>query len=83
MIAPLKDNPTCKEQQKFILAFIGSYRRITTLEARKHGCMSPASRILELKKQGFNIVGSWVKETDDAGILHRIRVYTLDGGKHD
>jgi len=83
MIAPLTNNPTSKQQQKFILAYLAANGRITTLEARKHGVMSPASRILELKKLGYNIVGHWVKETDAAGILHRVRVYTLDGGKHE
>lgn len=83
MIDPLKDNPTCKQQQNFILSFIAFYGRITTLVARKHGVMSVAERVFELKKQGCNIVGSWIKETDDAGILHRVRVYTLDGGKHE
>jgi len=83
MITPLKDNPTSSEQRAFILAYIRLHGRITTLEARKHGIMSPASRILELKKIGYNIVGQWVKETDEAGILHRVKVYTLDGGKHE
>jgi len=45
--------------------------------------MSPASRILELKQQGYNIVGNWIKEMDGAGVLHRVRVYTLDSGKHE
>jgi len=83
MIAPLKDNPTSLEQRAFILAYIRLHGRITTLEARKHGVMSPASRILELKQQGYNIVGNWIKETDGAGVLHRVRVYTLDSGKHE
>jgi len=82
MIRPLSDNPTCAAQRCFILAYARLHGRITTLEARKHGIMSPASRILELKKLGSNIVGQWVKETDEANILHRVRVYTLDGDKY-
>jgi len=83
MIKPLKDNPTSAEQRTFILAYVRVFGRITTLEARRHGIMSPASRILELRKLGHNIVGHWIKEHDEAGILHRVRVYTLDGGKHE
>jgi hypothetical protein len=43
-------------QQQTILAHLRSHHSITTLEAREMFIMSPASRIMELKKQGHNIV---------------------------
>lgn len=72
------------EQRKLIINIIKDKGRMTTLDARNNGIMHPASRLQELRKQGFNIVTNRLDETDSAGVLHkRVAVYTLDGGKHE
>ena len=64
-------------QQQTILAHLRKHHSITTLEAREMGIMSPASRIMELKKeQGHRI------ETFRIG-KNRIAKYVLLVGSND
>jgi len=66
-------------QRNTIKKIIRESGSMTTLEARAQGIMHPAMRVCELRKQGHNIVTNWVYQADDAGISHRVGVYTLDG----
>ncbi|MCX7067676.1 MAG: hypothetical protein NTW85_08310 [Methylococcales bacterium] len=46
---------------------------LTTLQAREHlDIMHPAGRVMELRKQGFNIMTYWTNEAK-----HRIARYVL------
>jgi hypothetical protein len=75
---------TASEQRQALLKYVGKHGRFTTLNARSIGVMHPASRVQELRKQGYNFVTNRIDETDGAGVLHkRVAVYTLDGGKHE
>jgi len=75
----LKDT-SAATQRNTIRRIIQECGQMSTLDARAHGIMHPAMRVCELRKQGHNIVTNWVYQTDDAGIRHRVGVYTLDGG---
>ena len=51
----------------------------STLEFRAvYGICSPAARIQELRKAGYEISTHFITETDQAGVTHKgIAVYTL------
>jgi|WetSurSiteA1Bulk_404760.scaffolds.fasta_scaffold01389_6 hypothetical protein len=68
-----QDAETQREQ---ILDWLRS-ESITTLQARKElDIMSPAARVLELRKQGYNIMTHWTIEDSGKG-QHRIARYVL------
>lgn len=53
-------------------------RAHSTLEFRAMGICSPAPRIKELRKLGYDISTTTRTETDHAGVIHKgIAVYTL------
>jgi len=64
-------------QRNIIIKIIRECGSMTTLDARANGM-----RVCELRKQGHNIVTNWVYQADDAGISHRVGVYTMDGDAH-
>ena len=72
----LKDTSAATQRAK-----IKAYLRIgshSTLEFRQMGICSPAPRIKELRKQGYQISTSTRTEIDHAGVTHKgIAVYTL------
>jgi hypothetical protein len=50
----------------------------STIQLRRDGdILSPAARVLELKKRGFEIVTHWVHQATDCGALHRVALYVL------
>jgi hypothetical protein len=50
----------------------------STLQLRRDGdILSPAARIFELKKRGFEILSQWVHQVTDCGTLHRVALYVL------
>lgn len=50
----------------------------STLQLRRDAdILSPAARILELKRRGFEIVTHWAHEATDCGKLHRVARYVL------
>jgi len=57
------------------------YGPITTLQARDMGIMHPAQRVLELKKQGYEITTEWATEYCSGGVLHRVARYSLRPGE--
>jgi len=77
--ANLKDTSTAT-QRNTIKKIIRECGQMTTLDARAHGIMHPAMRVCEMRKQGDNIVTNWIYQVDDAGVKHRLGVYTMDGG---
>ena len=54
--------------------------RLSTIQAREqYGIMSPASRVLELRTQGYQIDTCWISEADANGVLHRVGSYVYKG----
>ncbi len=50
----------------------------STIQLRRDGdILSPASRVLELKRRGFEIVTHWVQQATECGRLHRVALYVL------
>ena len=50
----------------------------STIELRRHwDILSPAARVLELRKRGFDILTNWVQQATDCGQLHRVALYVL------
>lgn len=54
---------------------------VSTIHAREVlGIMSPAARIMELRRQGHKIVTRAARVVDAAGVSHRSAIYELVGG---
>ena len=50
----------------------------STLQLRRDAdILSPAARVLELKRRGFEIMTQWVQQPTDCGKLHRVALYVL------
>lgn len=50
----------------------------STIQLRRDwDVLSPAARVLELKRRGFEILTQWVHEATDCGKLHRVALYVL------
>ena len=66
-------NPNSNEAQRTrILEWLRG-ESLTTLQAREHlDIMHPAGRVMELRKQGFNIFTHWTNEAN-----HRVARYVL------
>lgn len=68
-------------QNERILTYIEKHGGITPFEAlRKLGVMRLASRISDLKKQGYPITGKLVKFKNRYGETCRVKRYTLQEG---
>lgn len=71
------DNSAFNQRLK-LLDWLFERGSITTSEAREHlDIMSPAPRIMELKRAGYLIVTVWDNWTSEHGIKHRIARYVL------
>jgi len=65
-------------QRLAILKYLQEHGSLTTLQARDElGIMSPASRVLELREQGYNIITHWTTSEDRTGTKHREAKYVL------
>ena len=54
---------------------------ITTFEAMRHlDCYDPRARVMQLRNQGERIDTHWQVVLTEAGIKHRVGVYTLRPG---
>lgn len=59
-------------QRLRLLQHLQIYGRIATTEAReRYGIMSPAARVMELRRAGFPIETAWRRVRDSAGVEHR------------
>jgi hypothetical protein len=73
-----KPNTSSSSQRNAIMNHFHEYGVLRTLYAREEmGIMSPAARVLELRKQGHNIVTHWTITIDKAGTKHREAKYVL------
>lgn len=76
----MKSHQSIAQQRELLLTYLLAHHRITTLEARtKLDILHPAGRILELRKDGKNIVTHWTTVETPLG-KHRIAEYVLLSG---
>jgi Icc-related predicted phosphoesterase len=69
--ALLKDTDTsAATQRNQIIALINKHQSANTPELRSYGMMSPATRIFELRQQGYRIEKVLERYTDEAGKTH-------------
>ncbi|AYH43342.1 helix-turn-helix domain-containing protein [Azoarcus sp. DN11] len=69
---------TKEAQRERLLDWLQNFGSIATSEAREHlACMSPAARIMELRRHGYTILTTWRHIADSEGVIHRQGVYTL------
>jgi hypothetical protein len=67
-------------QHSRLLAALREHGAISTSDCRDFlAVMSPAARVLELRRMGHNIDTVWRRVCDGAGVLHRQGVYVLRG----
>ena len=72
---------TAASQRQAILARLNERGSITTIQAREElGVMHPSGRVLELRRQGHNIITAWIIQTDAAGVTHRQGKYLYTAG---
>lgn len=67
-----------QRQRREILVYLQQGNKLTTLYAREAmGIMHPGGRVLELRKQGYNIVTRRRPGADVAGSSHSVAEYVL------
>lgn len=75
--AKFNDNSAHNQRLK-LLDWVLEKGAITTAQAREHlDIMSPAPRIMELRKAGYLIDTVWDSWISEHGIKHRIACYVL------
>ncbi|MDR6467564.1 hypothetical protein J2777_001257 [Paraburkholderia graminis] len=77
IIANWPDN-TAEHQRARLLDAMRLCAGITTLEATRYlDVIDPRARVVELRKEGYRIVTSWVCQPSECGRLHDVGLYTL------
>ncbi|MEA3275544.1 MAG: helix-turn-helix domain-containing protein [Pseudomonadota bacterium] len=67
-------------QRSRLLRYLQEHGTVSTLEARATlHIMSPASRVFELRRDGYRIVTAWDILRDIDGTEHRVGRYCLQG----
>jgi hypothetical protein len=83
IIANWPDN-TAEHQRARLLEAMRLCAGITTLEATRYlDVIDPRARVVELRKEGYRIVTSWVCQPSECGRLHSVGLYTLAGDTTD
>lgn len=67
------------KQRAQVLALLKSYTALTTDQFRAHGVMHPSGRIMELRRQGYQIITERSRVTGLDGRLHTQARYLLLG----
>lgn len=76
-----KGNSTDNQRTR-LLAALRKLGRISTIDARKHlDILSPAPRVMELRRNGVSIETVMVRQRTDAGKIHKIGLYVLKVAK--
>jgi hypothetical protein len=71
---------TAENQRARLLEAMRLCEGITTLEATRYlDVIAPRARVVELRKEGYRIVTSWVCQPSECGRLHNVGLYTLAG----
>lgn len=69
------DNSATSQRARLVEA-LQEHGSITTIEARRDlDIMMPATRIFELREQGFKIDTVWTDDTTEQGKQHRVARY--------
>ena len=78
-VSKLNDSGNSAPAQRFrLIEWLRKRGHIDTVEARRElDILSPASRIMELRKGDFQIETVWIDRETDAGKKHRIGRYVL------
>ncbi|MEI7670315.1 MAG: helix-turn-helix domain-containing protein [Pseudomonadota bacterium] len=72
------NNSTEAQRKKLLIALM--QRPMTTIEIRRDlDILGVAPRILELRRNGYNILTFWKQEPTESGKLHRVALYALLG----
>lgn len=72
---------SAESQRGRLLEHLKKHDGIDTVDARRNlDILCPASRIIELRRGGHNIVTVWVYRQTECGKMHRIAKYVLFGG---
>lgn len=83
IIANWPDN-TAEHQRTRLLEAMRLRAGITTLEATRYlDVIDPRARVVELRKEGYRIITSWVCQPSECGRLHNVGLYTLSGNATD
>ena len=72
----LGDNSAAAQRAR-VLDAVRSGPKSTIQLRRGWDVLSPAARIMELKRRGFEILTQWVHEATDCGKLHRVALCVL------
>lgn len=81
-IASQHQGNSADTQRERLLQALRAHGSITTLEARKHlDILSPAPRIMELRRAGRGIRTDLVRQATDCGKLHRVGLYVLEANR--
>lgn len=86
LTAPLNQpqhNTDRTAQRAQILAELRTGAKSTLYFREVNGICSPAPRVMELRKRGFEIALKWGQQTDLAGVKHRIGIYELISEPND
>ena len=78
MLTSTVKKSTSTESQRSLLLDHLKKGPLTTIQARDElGVMSPAPRVMELRRQGHNIITLWTETVDRTGTKHREGQYIL------
>lgn len=78
-IAAIHQGNSAQNQRERLVVALDEFGALTTIEARKHlDILSPAPRVMELRRNGKRIKTHWVKQATDCGRLHRVGLYVLE-----
>jgi hypothetical protein len=73
-----KPNLSRQAQCARLLAWLLEHGQIATSECREFlSIMSPAARVMELRKRGYCISTEWRRIADAEGVIHTQGVYVL------
>ena len=75
-------NAKPNQRSRILMAF-KEHPKISTFAFRNLGIVSPATRIMELRKRQHDIVTEWTDEPDQNGVIHHIALYVYLGNKND
>lgn len=65
-------------QRSRVLEFLRRHGSLSTIDARHLiDVMHPAARVMELRRQGHDIMTAWAHETTSEGGAHRVARYHL------
>lgn len=71
---------TAAHQRARLLEAMRVRAGITTLEAMRFlDIVDPRARVVELRKEGYRINTSWVRQPSECGRMHAVGLYTLTG----